>query len=201
MKLYYAPGACSLAAHICMRESGTSFDGVKVNLGKHETEDGTDFYTINPKGAVPTLELDNGERLTEVAVVCAYVCDRAGRVDLMPDWGSIARYRVMEWQNYVATELHKGFSPFFNPHIGDDVKKVFAQVLERKFAWVSTRLEGRGFLTGDDFTAADAYLFTIARWAPGLNVDISACTHLNAFRERVAARPAVAETLRAEGLA
>jgi len=200
MKLYYAPGACSLAVHICMRESGSSCEGVKVDLGKHVTEDGTDFYTINPKGAVPTLEFDNGERLTELAVICAYVCDRSGRTDLMPDWGSIARYRVMEWQNYVATELHKGFGPFFNPMLGADVKKIFAQALERKFAWVSSCLEGRSYLTGEDFTAADAYLFTIARWAPGMNVDISSCTHLKAFQERVAARPGVAEALRAEGL-
>jgi glutathione S-transferase len=201
MKLYYAPGACSLAAHICMRETGTSFEGVKVDLRKHVTEDGADFYAINPKGGVPTLELDNGERLTEVAVVCTYVCDRSGRVDLMPDWGSFARYRVMEWLNYVATELHKGFGAFFNPQLGDDVKRVFAEVLERKFAWVSGQLEGRKFLTGDEFTAADAYLFAIARWAPGMKVDISSCTHLNAFRERVAVRPAVAEALRVEGLA
>lgn len=200
MKLYYAPGACSLAPHILLRETGLPHTLERVDTKTHLTRHGVDYYTINPKGAVPLLELDDGQRLSEGPVIAQYIADRAERRDLMPVPGSMARYRVMEWQNYITSELHKSFSPLFHPEFDAAARALFTAALQKKFAWVSRQLQGRQYLTGDDFTAADAYLFTVAGWARYVGVDLSDGEHLQAFLTRVAARPAVRDAMQAEGL-
>lgn len=198
MKLYYAPGACSLAPHIVLREAGLPFELVRVDTGSHRTEVGDDFYAINPKGQVPLLELEDGERLSEGPVIAQYIADRAQRTDLMPAPGSLARYRVLEWQNYVTSELHKSFTPLFSPEVNAAAKAVISRLLRKKFEWVDSKLAGQGFLTGAEFTAADPYLFTVAGWARHVGLALTDLAHLQAFLERVAARPAVAKAQRAE---
>jgi glutathione S-transferase len=200
MKLYYAPGACSLAPHIVLRETELPFSAEKVDTKTHKTEHGVDYYTINPKGYVPLLELDSGERLTEGPVIAQYIGDKAGRQDLMPAPGSIARYRVMEWQSYTTSELHKSFSALFNTALDDSAKAIFKAGLRKKYEWVSGQLHDKEYLTGDTFSAADAYLFTITNWAKAVKLDLSDYTDLQAFLKRVAARPAVREAMKAEGL-
>lgn len=200
MKLYYAAGACSLAPHIVLRETETPFTLERVDTGTHLTEHGVDYYTINPKGQVPLLELDDGSRLSEGPIICQHIADSAGHEGLMPAAGHPARYRVMEWQNYVTSELHKSFSPLFNPAVDAAGRAVFMGSLAKKFAWVSQQLDGKKFLTGDGFTAADAYLFTVARWAAFVKLDLSANAELQGFMQRVAERPAVQAALRVEGL-
>jgi glutathione S-transferase len=200
MKLYYSPGACSLAPHIVLREALLPFSLGKVDTKTHKTEHGIDYYTINPKGYVPLLELDSGERLSEGPIIAQYICDEAGRQDLMPAAGSIARYRVMEWQNYTTSELHKSFSPLFNAAFDDSAKAIFKAGLRKKYDWVSRQLHGKQYLTGDNFTAADAYLFTVTNWAKAVGVDLSDYTDLQSFLKRVAERPAVREAMKVEGL-
>jgi glutathione S-transferase len=200
LKLYYSRGACSLAPHILLREAGLPFALERVDTGTHTTEHGLDFYTINPKGYVPLLELDGGERLSEGPVIAQYICDLARRVDLMPAAGSMARYRVMEWQNYVTAELHKSYGLLFNPAVDAAAKAVFAAALRKRYEWVSSELRGKDYLTGDDFTAADAYLFTVTRWAKYVNLNLTDLPDLQAFMKRTAARSAVHAALRAEGI-
>ncbi len=200
MKLYFSPGACSLSPHIVLREAGLPFTLEKVDLTTHKTSQGVDYYTINPKGQVPVLELDNGDRLSEGPIVAQYVADTAKNADLMPLAGTHARYRVLEWQNYVTSELHKSFTPLFNPDVNAEAKGVLAKLLKKKYRWVATQLEGRQYLSGDTFTAADAYLFTVSGWAKHVNLDLSDLTGLQTYLSRVAARPAVKEAMRAEGL-
>ncbi|AXA93159.1 glutathione transferase GstA [Massilia sp. YMA4] len=201
MKLYYSPGACSLVPHILLRETALPHTLVKVDLGKHVTEPGLDYYGINPKGSVPVLELDDGQRLTEGPVIAQFIADQARREDLMPAPGSMARYRVMEWQNYITSELHKSFSPLFNRALDAAAKEVFLASLRKKFAWVSEQLGERAYLTGATFTAADAYLFTVAGWSKVVGLDLSDLAPLQAFLQRVAARDAVRQALVAEGAA
>ena len=201
MKLYYAPGACSLAPHIVLREIGGAFDLIRVDTRTHALQSGEDYNAINPKGYVPLLELDDGQRLSEGPVICQYLADQAGRTDLMPAAGSFARYRTMEWQNYITSELHKSFTPLFKPEFDETAKSLFAQQLRNKFGWVSERLAGGEFLTGSDFTAADAYLFVVTNWSTHVKLDLSDLAPLQAFVQRVAARPAVQTALQAEGLA
>ncbi|HYD79019.1 MAG TPA: glutathione transferase GstA [Paucimonas sp.] len=200
MKLYYSPGACSLAPHIVLRETHAAFTLERVDIGTRKTEHGVDYTTINPKGQVPLLALDDGQHLSEGPVIAQYLADRARREDLMPAAGTLARYRVMEWQNHITSELHKGFSPLFNPTLDTAAKAVFAEALQKKFAWVSSQLRGKQYLTGDVFTVADAYLFTVAGWAKYVSLDLSDHEHLQGFLKRVAARPAVREAMKAEGL-
>lgn len=201
MKLFFSPGACSLASHIVLREAGVDFSLEKVDTSTHTTAQGTDYYTINAKGCVPVLELSNGERLTEGPVISQYVADNGKNKDLMPAAGSLARYRVMEWQNYITSELHKSFSPLFgSPGVDDAAKPHFAAALQKKFKWVSSQLGGKKYLTGDTFTAADAYLFVVASWAKYVNLDLSEHTNLQEYLKRVAERPAVQQALKAEGL-
>jgi glutathione S-transferase len=200
MKLYYSPGACSLAPHIVLREAQLPFSLVRVDLATHRTEHGVDLYTLNPKGYIPLLQLDDGQLLSEGPVIAQYISDTAQRDDLMPAAGTIDRYRVMEWQSYITSELHKSFSPLFNPAIDAPTKTLFAAALQKKFAWVSSQLRDRQYLTGDHFTAADAYLFTVSNWAKMVGLDLSDCEHLQAFNKRVAARPAVRSAMQAEGL-
>lgn len=202
MKLFYSPGACSLAPHIVAREAGIDLTLERVDTVAHKTAQGADYYAINPKGAVPLLELDNGERLSEGPVIAQYLADSVGATKLMPAAGSLARYRVLEWQNYITSELHKSFSPLFGaPAVDDAGKAKYHAALTKKYAWVDSRLEGRDYLTGSDFTAADAYLFAVTSWARHVKLDLAHALHLQRFLARVAARPAVHAALQAEGLA
>lgn len=201
MLLYYSPGACSLAIHIVLREAGLPFTLERVDTASHKTGQGADYYGINPKGAVPLLELEDGERLSEGPVIAQYIADKAGNTELMPAAGSLARYRVMEWQNYVTSELHKSFSPLFgNPPVDAVAKARYSEALKKKLRWVSSRLAGGPHLTGQAFTAADAYLFTVAGWAKFVGLGLSDCPELQRFLERVAERPAVKAAMQAEGL-
>jgi glutathione S-transferase len=200
VKLYYSRGACSLTPHIVLRETGLPFLLERMEPATHRTEHDADFYAINPKGYVPVLELDDGQRLTEGPVICQYLCDVAGRTDLMPAAGTMARYRVMEWQGYVNSEIHKAYSPLFNASLDDGVKAGFAAALRRKYEWLATQLAGKDYLTGSAFTAADAYLFNVTRWARLVKVDVTDLPPIVAFMERTLARPSVAEAFKAEGL-
>jgi glutathione S-transferase len=200
VKLYYSRGACSLTPHILLRETGLPFTLERMDSATHRTEHDVDFYAITPKGYVPLLELDNGERLTEGPVICQYICDLAHRTDLMPAAGTLPRYRVMEWQGYVNSEIHKTFSLLFNAALDAAVKTVFAASLRKKYEWIATQLAGRDYLTGSDFTAADAYLFNVTRWARFVKLDLTDLPPVTAFMERTLTRPAVVEAFKAEGL-
>jgi len=198
MKLYFSPGVCSLAPHIVLRETGTPFELVRVDIRSHKVQDGNDYYQVNAKGSVPTLELDNGERLTEGPVISQYVADQAGNRELVPAAGTMERYRVLEWLNYITSELHKGYSVLFNPNIDAPTKTLFRAQLRKKYEWIESKLEGRKFLTGQNFTAADAYLFTVTRWAKVVELDLSGLPALDAFNAAAASRPAVQAALEAE---
>lgn len=200
MQLYFAPGACSLAPHIVLREAGLPFTLHKVDTAKHATASGEDYYRINPKGMVPVLELDDGSRLSEGPVIAQFIADRAGAKHLMPAAGSLERYRVMEWQNYITSELHKSFTPLFNPALDAAAKQTLSALLHKKLQWVDTQLAEREFLTGSHFTAADAYLFTVLGWSKYVQLDIADLAHLQRFLATVAQRPAVREAMKAEGL-
>jgi glutathione S-transferase len=200
MKLYFSPGTCALVPHILLREANLSFTPVRVDLPTHKTASGDDYYAINPKGSVPILELDDGERLTEGPVIAQYIADRAGRSDLMPPPGSMPRYRVMEWQNYISSELHKSYSPMFKPDFDENGKTWLKKGLRKKYEWVAARLENRDFLTGTNFTAADAYLYAVTRWASRFGLDLTDLTPLQSFMRRVNEREAVRAALSAEGL-
>jgi glutathione S-transferase len=199
-KLYYSPGACSLSPHIALREAGLPFDLAMVNLKTHQLADGSDFYAVTPKGSVPVLELNDGQRLTEGPAIVQYIADQAPGSKLAPPAGSIERYRLMEWLNFITTELHKGFSPLFNPAMPEEAKALSRAKLGERFTWVNQQLEGKSYLMGETFTVADGYLFTVANWGKHVGVDISGLKTLGAFMGRVAARPAVQEALKAEGL-
>ena len=200
MKLYYSPGACSLSPHIVLRESGLAFEPVLASTKTHKLQDGTDYYGINPKGYVPLLELDNGERLSEGPVIVQYIADQVPAKKLAPPAGTMARYRVQEWLNFITSELHKGFSPLFNPAVPEEAKTVFRKKLVERFTWVDSQLAGKSFLLGEEFSVADAYLFTVASWAPHVGVDITGLANLAAFSSRMFARPAVQAAMKAEGL-
>ncbi len=200
MKLYYAPAACSLAPHIVLREAGLAFTLCKVDTARHVTPDGADFHAINPKGQVPLLELDDGSRLSEGPVIAQFIADAAGAQGLMPAAGTLARYRVMEWQNYVTSELHKSFTPLFADGLDATAKRTLAARLRKKYEWVDAQLAAGGYLNGETFSAADAYLFVVTNWAKFVQLDLGDLAHLQAFMARVAARPAVREAMRAEGL-
>ena len=200
MKLYYSPGACSLSPHIALREAGLPFQLVMASTKTKKLADGSDYLAINPKGQVPLLELDDGERLSEGPAIVQYIADQAPASGLAPAAGTMARYRLMEWLNYITSELHKGFAPLFNPATPADYKPLAHARLASQFAWVDSRLEGHDYLMGDGFTVADAYLFTVTGWGKYVGVDISGLPHLSAYLARVAARPAVQEAMKAEGL-
>ncbi|MDT9001622.1 glutathione transferase GstA [Paucibacter sp. APW11] len=200
MKLYYSPGACSLSPHIVLHESGLKFETVLASTKTHKLQDGTDYYTINAKGYVPLLELANGDRLSEGPVIVQYIADLVPEKQLAPANGSWPRYRLQEWLNFITTELHKGFSPLFNPAMPEEAKALFRAKLLERFKWVDAELEGRSYLMGEQFTVADAYLFTVSNWGQHVGVDISGFAHLAAYRGRVAARPAVQAAMKAEGL-
>lgn len=200
MKLYYAPGACSLSPHIVLREAGLEFDLEQVDLRSKQTKSGADFRAVNPKGSVPTLQLDNGEVLTEGAAMVQYLADQKPAAKLAPPAASWERVRLQEWLNYIASELHKGYSPLFNPKASDDWKQIVKANLAQRLDYVSKRLDGRTFLMGDGFTVADAYLFTILSWSKNTGVDLAPFPALTAYMDRVRSRPAVQAALKAEGL-
>ena len=199
MKLYFSPGACSLAPHIVLSESGIAFDTVKVDLRTHQLADGTDYYTINPKGYVPLLELDNGERLSEVAVILQYIADRKPGT-LAPAYGTFERYRVMEWLNFIATEVHKQYGPLWYPDTPEATKEKQRATLAKRFDFIVMALAKQPYLTGESFTIADAYLFTVVNWSGMLKFDLSRWPALQQFQKRVAERPQVHAALKAEGL-
>jgi glutathione S-transferase len=197
MKLYYSPGACSLHPQIALREAGLPFELVRVDLRSHKTHAGADFYAINPKGYVPVLELDDGTRLTEGAVIDQYVADRNPDVKLLPPVGTMERYRVQEWLNFIAAEIHKTFSPLFG-NLPEDYKLVLKDRIGKKFDVVSRALEAHPYLTGAGFTIADGYLYNMLRWTEFTGIDRSQWPLLQAFFERVGQRPAVQAALAAE---
>ena len=200
MKLYYSPGACSLSPHIVLHEAGIPFQAILASTKTHKLADGTDYYTINPNGYVPLLELDNGERLSEGPAIVQYIADQAPASGLAPAAGSMARYRLQEWLNFITSELHKSFSPLFNPAMPEEAKALYRTKLQDRFKYVDQQLEGKSYLMGDSFTVADAYLFTVAGWGKYVGVDTSGLARLSAYMGRVAARPAVQAALKAEGL-
>jgi len=198
MKLYYSPGACSLSPHIVLRESGLAFDLVKASTKTHKLDDGTDYYTINPKGYVPLLELDDGQRLSEGPAIVQYIADKAPAKKLAPAAGTLERSRLQEWLNFITSELHKSFSPLFNPEMPEAAKQIYKTKIEGRFKWVDEQLKGKSYLLGEDFSVADAYLFTVTGWSKHVGVDIAGQANLNAFMERVGARPSVQAALKAE---
>jgi len=200
MKLYFAPGACSLSPHIVLRETGLPFDLEQVNNQEKKTKSGVDYWTVNPKGQVPVLELDNGERMTEGPVIVQYIADKKPESGLVPACGSPERYRVQEWLNFTTSELHKSFGPIFRPTTPDAYKTISRENLGKRFDWVDKQLAGKQYLMGDKFTVADAYLFTVLRWSSRVEIDIAKWPNLKAYVDRVAARPKVQEAMKAEGL-
>jgi len=200
MKLYYSPGACSLSPHIVLREAGVAFEPVLASTKTHKLQDGTDYYGINPKGYVPLLELDNGERLTEGPVIVQYIADQVPAKKLAPPYGTMARYRLQEWLNFLTSEVHKGMGGMFNPAMPEEAKGLMRTRAADRLKWVDSQLAGKQYLMGDDFSVADAYLFTLTNWTKFVGIDISGLPNLTAYMARVAARPAVQEAMKAEGL-
>ncbi|KRB30486.1 MULTISPECIES: glutathione transferase GstA [unclassified Acidovorax] len=200
MKLYYSPGACSLSPHIALHEAGLAHTPVLASTKSHKLQDGTDYYGINPLGYVPLLELDNGERLREGPAIVQYIADQVPDKQLAPANGTLARYRLQEWLTFIGTELHKGFSPLFNPATPEDYKPMVRERLLQRLQWVDSQLAGKQYLMGDQFTVADGYLFTVTNWTQPTKLDISGLANLAAYRERVGARPAVQAAMKAEGL-
>ncbi len=200
MKLYYSPGACSLSPHIVLNESGLAFEPVLASTKTHKLQDGTDYYTINPKGYVPLLELDNGERLTEGPAIVQYIADQVPDKKLAPPAGTMARYRLMELLNFISTELHKSFSPLFNPAMPEEGKKVYRERLMSRYQYIDQQLVGKSYLMGNNFSVADAYLFVTASWGKHVGVDLSGFANLMAFMDRMGKRPSVQAALKAEGL-
>ena len=200
MKLYYTPGACSQAPHIALRELGLTFDTIKVDLAKHTLPDGSDYRAVNPKGYVPLLELDDGTRLTEANVLLQYIADqRPG--SLAPKFGTLERWKLMEWLAFIATEVHKGFGPLWNPQVEPPVRERTIAALGNRFGYIAQTLGKQPYLMGQAFTIADAYLFVILNWSNYHKVDLKPWPALTEFQTRIAKRPAVQATLRVEGLA
>jgi glutathione S-transferase len=200
MKLYYSPGACSLSPHIALLEAGLPYDLVKVDLKAKKLENGDDFLAVNPKGQVPALGLDNGQVITEGPIIVQVIADQAAAKNLAPARDSDARYKLQETLNFLTSELHKNFSPLFNPTFADEVKGFFRDRLAGKFKYLDAQLAGHDYLMGQQFTVADGYLFTMLRWADAHKLDLSMFKNLMAYKERVAARPKVQEALEKEGL-
>jgi len=200
MKLYYSPGACSLSPHIVARELGINVELKKVNTKDKTMEGGGDFWQVNPKGYVPTLELDNGKRLTEGPAIVQYLADQKPDAGLAPKAGTFERYQVQEWLNFLTSEVHKQFSPLFRPNTPEDYKTIAKENLGKRFDWLDQQLKGKDYLTGKQFSVADAYLFVLTNWTKPTNIDLSKWPNVQAFNKRVAARPKVKEAMQAEGL-
>jgi len=200
MKLYYSPGACSLSPHIVLHEADLQHETVMVSTKSHKLQDGTDYYGINPLGYVPFLVLDNGDTLHEGPAIVQYLADLAPEKNLAPANGTVARYHLQEWLNFISTEVHKGFGPLFNPATPEDYKPLARASVLKRLAWVNEQLANKTYLMGDQFTVADAYFFTVTGWAQFVGLDISELENIQAYRERILARPAVQAAMKAEGL-
>jgi len=201
MKLYYAKGACSLAVRILINEIGIKSDFIAVDLQTKQTENKQDYLKINPKGAVPALETDKGELLTENAVVQQYLADTSNAQKLLPAVGDFQRYRVLEMLNFVGSDLHKSCGPLFNPNVPDQIKKeIFIPNIKKLLTYLDKRLDGKSFLVGDHFTLPDAYLFVILRWMPHLNVDLGEFSQLKRYQAELAKRPSVKKSVEQENL-
>ncbi|MGB9170269.1 MAG: glutathione transferase GstA [Bradyrhizobium sp.] len=200
MKLYYAPGACSLSPHIALLEAGLPYELVKVDLRAKKLENGDDFWKVNPKGQVPALALDNGELVTEGPVIVQMIADKVPAKNLAPTRDSAERYKLLEWLTYINGELHKNIGPLFNPMLADEAKAIFKDRAMGKFKYVDSQLAGRDYLMGKQFTVADGYLYVMLRWADGMKFDLSGLNNLLAYKDRIAARPKVQEALVKEGL-
>jgi len=198
MKLYYAPGACSLSPHIALKEAGLPHELVKVDLKAKTLESGEDYNKVNPKGQVPALQLDSGELVTEGPVIAQMIADKVPAKGLAPANGTPERYRLQEWLNFIGAEVHKSFGPLFNPTLPEEAKAFFRNRINGKLAYIDGKLAGRDYLMGSQFTVADGYLFVMLRWADAMKIDLSAMKNLMAYKERVAARPGVQEALKAE---
>lgn len=200
MKLYYSAGACSLSPHIALEESGLQYEAIAAPTKTKQLPDGSDYRKINPLGYVPYLVLDDGTGLREGPAIVQYIADQAPAKKLAPANGTLARYQLQSWLNFISTELHKSFSPLFNPAMPDEAKQLAKANLANRLQWLEGELAGKQYLMGDDFSVADGYLFTLTNWAKPMQIDLSPYPNLVAYRERVAARPAVQAAMKAEGL-
>ncbi|HEY3919009.1 MAG TPA: glutathione transferase GstA [Stellaceae bacterium] len=200
LKLYFAPGACSLSPHIALREAGLDFTLEQTDLRSKQTKSGGDIRKDNPKGMVPVLVLDNGEVLTEGPAIVQWIADQKPGSGLAPAAGTIARYHLMEWLNFITSELHKSYSPLFSPTVPEEYKQTVRETLAKKYAFVDEKLAGKSYLMGEQFTVADGYLFTVTNWARIVKFDLTPYPNVHAFMERVRARPKVQEAMRAEGI-
>ena len=201
MKLYFAPGACSLSPHICLREIGLQFDLEQVDLAAKKTKSGGDYWKINPKGYLPALEIRPGEVMTEGPAIVQYISDQKPDAGLVPKAGTAERYRAQERLNFISSEIHKTLGWMFNPQLPEAFRTIAVDRLGKRFDALSADLDGKQYLAGDKFGAADAYLFTVMRWTPKLKVSLDKWPNLTAFMDRVAKRPKVQEALKAEGIA
>ncbi len=201
MKLYYSPGACSLSPQIVLQEAGLPYEPVLASTKTHQLKDGTDFYTINPLGYVPVLELDNGTRLREGVAIVQYIADQVPAKKLAPTNGSFERYQLQEWLNFIATEVHKGFGPLFRPTTPESYKPIALASLTQRLQWLDTQLAGKNYLMGEQFSVADAYFYTISRWCGFVGLDLSALKNIQAFQQRMEQRPAVQAALKIESQA
>ena len=200
MKLYYSAGACSLAPHLALEEAGLTYEAISAPTKTKLLPDGSDYRKINPLGYVPYLVLDDGTGLREGPAIVQYIADQAPASKLAPPNGTLARYQLQSWLNFIGTEVHKGFSPLFNPAMPAEAKKLSTERLLDRLKWVDSELAGKTWLMGTDFTVADVYLFVVTNWAKPMQLDLSPYANLLAWRERVAARPAVQRAMKAEGL-
>lgn len=200
MKLYYSPGACSLSPHIVLCELDLPHDLEKVDLKSHTIASGADYQSINPKGYVPALQLASGEVITEGPAIVQYLADQKPEAGLLPAAGTLERTRVQEWLNYIGTELHKNFTPLFKPETNEQAKTVARDAIGKRLALIEKALTGKDHLTGEHFSVADAYLFTILNWTGPQGIELGSFPAIAAFQKRVAARPAVQRAMRSEGL-
>ncbi|QEA13973.1 glutathione transferase GstA [Comamonas flocculans] len=200
MKLYYSAGACSLAPHIVLEESGLAYEAVSAPTKTKVLPDGSDYRKVNPLGYVPYLVLDDGSGIRECAVIVQYLADRVPEKKLAPAMGTRERYELMSWLNFIATEVHKSFSPLFQPGMPDAAKDLSREKLAARLKWVDGELAGKQYLMGQEFSVADAYLFTVTNWTKPMHIDLSPYPNVVAWRERMAARPAVQRAMKAEGL-
>jgi len=200
MKLYYAPGACSLASHIALHETGLPFAIEKVDFATKKTAGGDDFMQINPKGYVPAIKLDDGSLLTEGGAILQYIADQKPDSGLAPKAGTMERYRLQEWLTFIGTEIHKTFSPLFNKAAAEEVKTNARNLLTKRLGYVETQLANKPYLMGEKFSVADAYLFVVVNWSNFIGFDLSPFPKLREYMVRVAARPKVQAAMKAEGL-
>lgn len=198
IKLYYSPGACSLSPHIVANEAGISLELVKVDLKNHKLTDGTDYFTINPKGYVPVLEISEGEILTEGPAIVQYLGDQQSSAEVVPKAGTMERYRLQEMLGYINSEIHKTYSLLFNPSLNQEVAKERKDYLIKRYQYLDKKLSEHEYLLGEKFSAADAYLFTVTNWAKHIGIDLSDCPSIIAFQKRIGERPAVIRAMKEE---